>query len=54
MFHVHGGTVIAIAALILAVWLLAHSTLTEAIQAMVAGTVGLLIYFGYRLYSWVS
>src|SRR2546422_6170282 len=50
MFHVRGGTVIAIAALILAVWLLAHSTLAEAIQAMVAGALGLLIYLSYRLY----
>jgi APA family basic amino acid/polyamine antiporter len=54
MFRVRGGTVIAIAALVLAIWLLAHSTRTEAIQATIAGAVGLVIYFGYRLYSRAS
>ncbi len=49
MFRVRGGTVIAIAALILAVWLLAHSTRTEAIQAAIAAAVGFVIFLGYRL-----
>ena len=49
MFRTPGGTIIAIAALILAAWLLANSTLREAVQASVAAAVGLLIYFGYRL-----
>jgi len=51
MFRVHGGTAIAIAALVLAIWLLAHSTRTEAIQATIAAGVGLLIYLVYRMVS---
>lgn len=51
-FRVRGGTAIAIAALVLAIWLLAHSTWVEAVQSTVAAAVGLLIYFGYRIYSW--
>ena len=35
MFRVRGGSAIAVAALVLAVWLLAHSTRTEAIQATI-------------------
>lgn len=49
MFRVRGGPVIATAALLLAAWLLANSTLREAIQSLVAAVVGLVIYFGYRL-----
>jgi APA family basic amino acid/polyamine antiporter len=51
MFRLPGGPVIAMAALVLAAWLLANSTLTEAVQAGIVAAVGLLIYFGYRLYS---
>ncbi len=51
MFRVSGGAAIAVAALILAVWLLAHSTRTEAIQATIAAAVGLMIYFAYRMVS---
>jgi hypothetical protein len=51
MFKVPGGTVIAVAALVLSAWLLIHSTLREAIQAMVAAAIGLLIYLAYRLVS---
>src|SRR5438552_5853896 len=50
MFKVRGGPIIAIAALLLAIWLLANSTLREAIQAVGAAAVGLLIYLSYRLY----
>ncbi|HVS20964.1 MAG TPA: APC family permease [Pyrinomonadaceae bacterium] len=49
MFRLRGGTVIAIAALILAAWLLANSTRTEAIQAVIAAGVGCLIYLAYRV-----
>src|SRR6266851_656366 len=49
MFKLPGGPVIAIAALVLSIWLLAHSTVKEAIQASVAAAVGLMIYLGYRL-----
>src|SRR5438094_5211997 len=48
VFRVRGGPVIAVAALALSVWLLANSTLREAIQAAIAATVGLLIYLTYR------
>jgi amino acid transporter len=50
MFRVRGGPIIAMAALILAVWLLANSTLREAYQAGIAALVGLVIYFAYRTY----
>jgi len=49
MFRVRGGSAIAVAALVLAVWLLAHSTRSEAIQATIAAALGLLIYLGYML-----
>ncbi len=48
IFRVRGGPIIAIVALILSAWLLANSTLAEAIQAAIAATVGLLIYLTYR------
>ena len=50
-FHLPYGTVIAILALLLAVWLLANSTWQEARAAAIAAAVGLLIYFAFRLYS---
>src|SRR5207253_4028140 len=48
-FTVRGGTIIAIAALLLSTWLLLNSTLIEAVQAAIAAGVGLLIYFAYRI-----
>jgi len=50
MFRLPGGTIIAIAALILAAWLLVHSTLYEAVAAAIVALIGFLIYAGYRLY----
>jgi amino acid transporter len=49
-FTLRGGTVIAVAALILSAWLLANSTFTEAWQAAAAGALGLVIYFVYRTF----
>src|SRR6266496_4437235 len=49
-FRLPGGTIVAISALILAAWLLLHSTLHEAVVAAVVAVIGLLIYLGYRLY----
>jgi len=49
-FMLPGGTIVAISALILAAWLLLHSTLHEAVVAAVVAVIGLLIYLGYRLY----
>lgn len=51
MFRVPGGTIIAVAALILAAWLLLNSTRYEAIAAATVALLGLVIYGGYRLYS---
>jgi APA family basic amino acid/polyamine antiporter len=51
VFRLHGGTAIALLSLILIVWLLANSTWREALSATVAGALGLVIYFSYRLYS---
>jgi amino acid transporter len=48
-FKVRGGPIIAVAALILAVWLLANSTLREALTAVIAGAVGMVIYSAYRI-----
>ena len=50
-FRLRYGTVVAILALLLAVWLLANSTWQEARAAAIAAAVGLLIYFAFRLYS---
>jgi amino acid transporter len=50
VFPVRGGTVIAIACLILIVWLLLNSTLYEAMVAAIAAAVGFVIYLAYRLY----
>jgi amino acid transporter len=49
-FKVHGGPIIAVAALILAVWLLANSTMREAVTAVIAAAVGMIIYLSYRFY----
>jgi amino acid transporter len=49
MFRVRGGPIIAVAALVLAVWLLANSTLREAYTALIAAAVGMAIYSAYRI-----
>jgi amino acid transporter len=51
VFRLPGGTILAILSLLLIIWLLMNSTLAEAKAAGWAAGVGLLIYFGYRLYS---
>lgn len=51
VFRLPGGTVVAILALLLIVWLLLHSTLQEAKAAAIAAGIGLLIFFAYWLYS---
>jgi APA family basic amino acid/polyamine antiporter len=50
MFKVRGGAIAAIASLILAGWLLSNSTATEARDAGIAAVVGIVIYFGYKLW----
>jgi len=49
-FKLPGGTIIALAALILSAWLLMNSTLYEAIATTIAAVVGFLIYLSYRVY----
>ena len=49
IFPVRGGTIIAIAALGLAIWLLVNSTLKEAITALIAAAVGIVIYSTYQI-----
>jgi APA family basic amino acid/polyamine antiporter len=50
-FHLPGGTIIAILSLVLIIWLLANSTLTEALTATVVAAIGFVIYLSYRFYS---
>ena len=50
VFRVRGGTVVAIACLILIGWLLLNSTLYEAIVAATAAAVGFVIYLVYHVY----
>lgn len=47
-FRLRGGATIAILSLLLAAWLLANSTLKEAVTAAIIAATGLLIYLGYR------
>lgn len=49
MFRLRGGLIISIAALLLAAWLLANSTLREALVALAVAAVGLLVCFLYKL-----
>jgi amino acid transporter len=51
VFRLHGGTAIAILSLMLICWLLANSTWREGLSAAIAGAVGLVLFFCYRLYS---
>ena len=48
-FKLRGGPVIAIAALLLAVWLLMNSTLYEAVVSVIAAAVGFALYLTYRV-----
>jgi len=51
LFRLPGGKVIAMVSMLLIVWLLLHITLAEARAAAIAAAGGLLIYFGYWLFS---
>jgi APA family basic amino acid/polyamine antiporter len=48
MFKAPAGAAVAIAALLLAAWLLSNSSLLDARDSLIAAGVGLAIYFGYR------
>ena len=48
-FHLRAGTLIAIASLALAIWLLLNSTLKEAKVAALAAVMGLIIYAACRI-----
>lgn len=52
LFRLPGGTIIAIASLVLAAWLLMNSTRYEAIASAIAAAVGFAIYLAYRLLSY--
>src|SRR5262249_37236982 len=49
MFKAYGGVFAAIAALLLAVWLLSNSSLLDLRDSAIAAAIGLLLYFGYKL-----
>jgi amino acid transporter len=49
MFKAPAGAAAAIAALLLAAWLLSNISLRDARDSALAAGVGLVIYFGYRL-----
>lgn len=51
VFRLPGGSALALVALLLIVWLLAHSTEAEAIASALAAGVGLVIYVAYWIYS---
>ena len=51
VFHLPGGTVIAILSLLLIAWLLLHISLKEAKMAAIAAAAGLVIYFAHRFFS---
>jgi hypothetical protein len=48
MFKAPAGVAAAIAALLLAAWLLSNISLLDARDSAIAAGVGLVIYFGYR------
>ena len=48
LFRLRGGTIISIASLVLAGWLLANSTLYEALTAAIVAAVGLIVHLIYR------
>lgn len=48
LFTVPGGTVISAVAILLSVWLLSNSTLTEARDSAIAAAAGLITYFTYK------
>lgn len=50
MFTLPGGSIIAVAALILSAWLLLNSTRNEAIASIIAAVAGFAIFLGYRFY----
>ncbi len=52
LFKVRGGPFIAVVAFLLSAWLLANSTLKEAIQLSIAAAVGMVVYSGYRAFQY--
>jgi amino acid transporter len=49
LFKAPMGVAIAIASLVLAVWLLSNSTLLDARDTAIAAAIGMAIFFAYRL-----
>src|SRR2546423_1720225 len=50
LFRLPGGSLIAIAALLLSGWLLANRSLREGIQTAIAAVLGMAIYASYQIY----
>jgi len=48
LFTVPGGTLISVVAVLLSLWLLSNSSLTEARDSAIAAVVGLVVYYAYR------
>ena len=49
LFSVPGGTIISVIAILLSLWLLSNSTLTEARDSVIAAVAGLIIYMAYKI-----
>ncbi len=54
MFKAPAGVAVAVIALALAAWLLSNSPLLDARDSAIAAAVGLLIYFGYKMFRHYS
>lgn len=49
LFKAPAGVAAAVAALVLAIWLLSNSNWLDARDSLIAGTIGMVIFFTYRL-----
>ena len=49
-FRMPGGTAVALAGMLLCVWLLSNSSLREARDTAIAGAAGLMIFWFYRMF----
>jgi amino acid transporter len=48
LFKAPAGVAVAVAALVLAIWLLSNSNWLDARDSLIAGAIGLVIFFAYR------
>ena len=54
LFNAPAGVAAAVAALVLAIWLLSNSNWLDARDSLIAGGIGLVIFFAYRLAAKVA